>query len=28
MPYMLFGLLLLVLIYFLPGIATWLPSRV
>lgn len=27
-PYMLFGLLLLVLIYFVPGVATWLPSRV
>ena len=28
LPYMLFGLLLLVLIFFVPSIATWLPSRV
>jgi TRAP-type mannitol/chloroaromatic compound transport system permease large subunit len=28
LPYMLFGLLLLVLIFFVPGIATWLPARV
>jgi len=28
LPYMLFGLLLLVLIFFVPPVATWLPSRV
>ena len=27
LPYLMFGLLLLVLIFFIPGIATWLPSR-
>jgi TRAP-type mannitol/chloroaromatic compound transport system permease large subunit len=27
LPYLMFGLILLVLIFFIPGIATWLPSR-
>ena len=27
LPYLMFGLLLLVLIFFVPGVATWLPSR-
>jgi TRAP-type C4-dicarboxylate transport system permease large subunit len=28
LPYLLFGVLLLALIFFVPTVATWLPSRV